>query len=230
MLGRIILSIIILLAPSVYAQDTARYFDASRWAAEIAAFEKTETDNPTAHGGIVFVGSSSIKYWHKDLADAMAPLEVTPRGFGGSTMYDVLINADRLIIKHQPKALVLYEGDNDIGQYHVSPQTVQDLFLDLAVLLQEALPDLHIYVLSIKPSPARMAQWPAMNHGNRLLKEACDRDAALTFIDVATPMFNKDGTLKRDLFDRDGLHMNDRGYALWREIIRPRLLQDYHPR
>ena len=56
--------------------------------AEIAKFEAAEAENPTAKGGILFTGSSSIRMW-KTLSEDMAPLPVSNRGFGGSTLRQV---------------------------------------------------------------------------------------------------------------------------------------------
>ena len=38
-------------------------------------------------------------------------------------------------------------------------------------------------------------------------------------------MFNEDGTLKEDIFQSDNLHMNRKGYVLWRETLLPVLME-----
>ncbi len=47
---------------------------------------------------MVCVGSSSIRMWHGQIADDLAPLTVIPRGFGGSNMNDLLHYVDELAI------------------------------------------------------------------------------------------------------------------------------------
>jgi lysophospholipase L1-like esterase len=32
-------------------------------------------------------------------------------------------------------------------------------------------------------------------------------------------MINEDGTIKKELFIEDNLHMNEKGYAIWQRII-----------
>ena len=39
------------------------------------------------------------------------------------------------------------------------------------------------------------------------------------FIDLHTPMLGADGLARPELFRADRLHLNERGYALWHELI-----------
>ena len=50
------------------------------------------------------------------------------------------------------------------------------------------------------------------------------RDKRLSYADVYSVMLNGD-TVREDIFIQDRLHMNEQGYALWDEVIRPMLLQ-----
>jgi lysophospholipase L1-like esterase len=45
----------------------------------------------------------------------------------------------------------------------------------------------------------------------------------MEFINVFPLMLGADGKPKPDIFVKDGLHMNERGYAIWREAVRPYL-------
>ena len=82
------------------------------WASEMAAFQR-EDQKPTTPGGIVFVGSSSIRLW--DLARSFPNLPVINRGFGGSQIIDSVTHADLLVIRHKPRTVILYAGDNDLA-------------------------------------------------------------------------------------------------------------------
>ena len=64
-----------------------------------------------------------------------------------------------------------------------------------------------------------------MDRANRLMAAFADADPDVTFIDVASPMFDESGEL-RGLFVEDGLHMNPQGYEIWTDTIRPVLLRD----
>jgi lysophospholipase L1-like esterase len=139
-------------------------------------------------------------------------------------MNDLLYYADTLVINDQPRAVIIYEGDNDIA-LGISPGTVLATFDQVRAKIHAALPDVRIYVLSIKPSISRWPMWPKMQEANRLLKSACDRDDKLTFIDIGSSMLGADGAPKADIFKADMLHMTDAGYRLWTEAVRPVLLE-----
>src|SRR5688572_19564376 len=54
-----------------------------KWATAIAQFAEADLDQAPAPGGVLFVGSSSIRLW-KTLAEDFPRLPVINRGFGGS--------------------------------------------------------------------------------------------------------------------------------------------------
>ena len=212
--------------PAVAQQEEIpAYFDAQRWEEPISAFEAQDQANFPPTGAIVFNGSSSIYFWHEHLAEDMAPLTVIPRGFGGSTLLDALYYLDRIVLPYQPRAIVLYEGDNDIGRFKITPLRLRELFAGYVNKVRERLPETRIYLLAIKPSVARWADWPAMQEANRLLEELCAADPLLTYIDVATPLLGVDGMPDASLFVEDRLHLNRAGYELWQTIVRPVLLE-----
>lgn len=201
------------------------YPDPERLGAEIRAFEDSDRRLPPPSGAIVCLGSSSMRMWHEHLASDLSPLTVVPRGFGGSTLYDALVYLPRIVLDLRPRALLLYEGDNDID-FGVSPDGVRKTFDALVHEVQHALPGTRIYVLSIKPSPARWALWPEMREANHLLDLACGDDSLLTYVDIATPMLDENGLPRGNLFLPDSLHMNPDGYAIWKSVIRPVLLEN----
>lgn len=206
-------------------EEIPAYFDAARWEEPISTFEAQDQADFPPSGVIVFNGSSSIYFWHERLAEDMAPLTVIPRGFGGSTMLDALYYLDRIVLPYQPRAIVLYEGDNDISRFKITPLRLRELFLGYVNKVHESLPETRIYLLAVKPSMARWADWPAMQEANRLLEELCTADPLLSYIDVATPLLGANGMPDESLFVEDRLHLNRKGYELWREVVRPVLLE-----
>jgi lysophospholipase L1-like esterase len=201
------------------------YPDPERLESEVLAFEESDRSAPPPSGAVLCLGSSSMRMWHEHLASDLSPLTVVPRGFGGSTMYDALFYLPRIVLDLLPRALLLYEGDNDID-FGVSPEGVRETFDEFVREVRRSLPGVRIYVISIKPSPARWALWPEMREANRLLAFACGGDSLLTFVDVATPMLGENGLPRGSLFLPDSLHMNEDGYAVWRSAIRPVLLEN----
>lgn len=74
------------------------YRDSARWQGDIDRFRAQDAEHPQPAGAVVCVGSSSIRMWHGQIADDLAPLTVIPRGFGGSNMNDLLHYVDELAI------------------------------------------------------------------------------------------------------------------------------------
>ena len=201
--------------------------DPAFFADDIAAFEAEDRAHPPPSRPIVFVGSSSIRLWGTLAAD-MAPLPVIDRGFGGSRLVHAIHYADRIVIPYHPRAVVLYAGDNDLGERTGKHATdVADDFRTFASLVLSQVPDTRIYYIAIKPSPLRWARWPEMAKANAQIAEYCETDPRLAFLDVASAMLASGSPPARELFLFDGLHLSARGYALWTSVIKPRLLADF---
>ena len=192
------------------------------WEPAIQAFEAQGCGSPTEPGPALFVGSSSIRFWDTLAAD-LAPIPVLNRGFGGAQLPDLLRYADRIILPCQPRAVVIYAGENDLGAWWVWPGRVVDRFRQLVERLRQANPELPIVLLAIKPSPYFAHRRARQTEANRLLRAYCEATPGLAFIDVASLLLDADGGLRPELY-RDGLHLNAGGYALWREQVRPVLL------
>ena len=218
-----LLAVVLIWAATPFAFGAVEYPDPERFRGAIDAFLAAEAETPTSKGAIVATGSSSMRGWHRRIAADLAPLQVIPRGFGGSNMADVLHFVEELVLRHEPRAVLLYEGDNDIA-LGGSPERVLGDFDAVAKAIHERLPETRIYIIAVKPSLSRWHMWEAMQAVNAGFAERAEADARLTFIDVATPMLNDAGEPKPEIFIRDGLHMNGAGYDIWRDAVRPVLL------
>lgn len=199
---------------AAFAQDAKP----DQWAAAIDAFAQADRESPPPTGGVVFVGSSSIRLW--DLSAAFPGLPVVNRGFGGSQISDSVRHVDRLVLKHRPKTVVLYAGDNDISAGKSPAQVLAD-FTAFVSKVHAALPATRIAFVGIKPSVARWKLVAQVREANALIRAACDKDDRLGFIDVDGPMLGYDGKPRADLFVADGLHLSPKGYALWTTLTRP---------
>ncbi len=194
--------------------------DPSRWETAIARLEAADKESPPPERPVVFVGSSSIRLW--DVEARFPGLTVLNRGFGGSQIVDSVYYADRIILKYRPRAIVFYAGDNDIAAGK-SPQAVVEDFAALLAKIESAQPDCPIFFLSLKPSLARWALFDQMKEANRRIGALATGHPQLHFVDVAGPMLGPDGRPRSELFVDDGLHLNEAGYTLWTDILRPRL-------
>jgi lysophospholipase L1-like esterase len=219
-LANIVLSLIIACPALVKAwPDPMRFQDA------IDGFTAQDESAIPPFGAIVGTGSSSMRFWQTDdrFATDFAPLTVINRGFGGSVMHDVEVFLDDLVLRYQPRAVLLYEGDNDVAEDIPLDMILASYDRIQARLDAEAHPP-RVYLLSVKPSLLRWSMWPAMQAVNAALKARAESHPRVTYIDVASPMLNEAGTPREDIFVEDGLHMNAKGYDLWRDAVTPIVL------
>ena len=204
-------------APPAQAPQTGA---PGRFDAAFAAFAADDAAHPHPPGGVLFVGSSSIRLW-SDLEDQFSDLPVViKRGFGGSQLSDCVRNLSRLVLRYQPKTVLVYAGDNDIAEGS-APHEVLQRFAAFVEGVHAALPATRIAFISIKPSPARAILLPEIRTANALIRDYADRVPNVDYIDVYTPMLGPDGMPRRELFRDDALHLNAAGYALWKRVIGP---------
>ena len=207
------------------AGDSKEYPSPERFEKNMQKFEAADKKQPPPKGAIVCIGSSSMRGWHKTIKNDLAPLTVIPRGFGGSNMNDALHFADRIVLPYKPRAVVVYEGDNDIAQ-GIAPEKVADTFRAFVTKVQTEFPNCRIYFLSIKPSISRWHMWPEMKKANSLIDAECEKDKRLTFVDVAFGMLDDEGNPRKEIFQDDNLHMTRGGYVIWRDVLKPILLKN----
>ena len=207
---------------ALLAQDLP---DPARFESDIQRFEAQDKQTPPPRGAIVLTGSSSITRWNDRSVKDLAPLTVIPRGFGGSVMNDVLHYVDRVVIKYQPRAVLIYEGDNDTDPSRAYPKTmILDQLSQIIAKIHKALPETRIYVLSVKPSVRRWSVWPQAQDVNAGYQAIAAKDPLVYYVDVATPFLDKDGKVMTDVFVEDNLHHNDLGTLIWGSAIRAALM------
>lgn len=193
--------------------------NASRWEAEIQAFEASDRTKPPPQNAILFIGSSSFRLW-QSLAQDFPGKQVINRGFGGSEITDSTALADRIIFPYHPRMIVLYAGDNDLANGKSVQQVVSD-YRTFVKTVRTRLPEAQIAFVSIKPSPSRWhlkAQIEAANQEIEAIKQK-----GLVFIDVYHPMLGPDGNPDPSFFMPDKLHPNTKAYHLWATVIAPYL-------
>ncbi len=173
---------------------------------------------------VLFLGSSSINLW-ENIYNDMAPMKIIRRSYGGATIRDMLYNYDVIARGYQPRSIVLYVENDVCG----SPEdlTVGEAFDFFRVFIGKIrceYPDTPFYILSLKPSFAREKMIPKQQFINSLLEEYAGITPNLFFVDVASCLYNSNGTLRTDIFKEDNLHMNQIGYDLWTARLKPLLI------
>jgi lysophospholipase L1-like esterase len=166
----------------------------------------------------VFYGSSSIRMWESLYKD-FKPYYPVNLGFGGSTLAACVWFFDRIMKSLHPDHLIVYAGDNDLGDGR-NPEEVYIFFQQFLACFQRSFGDVPLTFISIKPSPARKNLGDKICYTNKLIKQVIDKKGAnYYFIDVYSKMADAAGNPKREFFDADGLHLSSKGYALWKDIL-----------
>ena len=204
--------------------DESKYPNPARFESKLEAFSDLDHTNPPEDNAILCIGSSSMHGWHETIREDLAPLTVIPRGIGGSNMNDIVHYLDKIVFPYHPRAILVYEGDNDLAM-GLSPVDVIDSYRVFEKLVHSVLPECRIYFMAIKPSVRRESLLEQQLISNRFIETFCETDDRLIYIDVASPMLNGDGLPKPELFKEDQLHMARAGYKLWRDAVYPVLEQ-----
>jgi lysophospholipase L1-like esterase len=164
---------------------------------------------------VVFYGSSSIRLWPR-----LESRRIVNRGFGGSTLEACAYFFERLVVPLHPRSLVVYAGENDLGDGR-SPEQVLGWFRELAAKIDRHLPGIPFGYISVKPSPARTSILERIRLANSLVKQEIDRHPAAYFIQVLDSMLDSEGRPRQELYLPDGLHLSLAGYRLWDQLLVP---------
>ena len=214
----ILLAGLMLAAPlSAVAQTSPALPDPARFAAEFTAFETQDQANPPGDCRIVFVGSSTIRFWSSLDAD-MTGFSVLNRGFGGARISDINAVFARFVAPYHPRAIVFYAGENDFAAGRTAPDVVAD-FARFMELKTRTLGSTPVFFISLKPSRLREAQMPGQAWINARIRAMAAGRRDLTYVDVVPSMLGPDRR-PMDIFRADGLHMTPAGYAIWTSIVR----------
>lgn len=167
---------------------------------------------------VVFYGSSTFTHW-LTLAPDFPQVQAVNLGFGGSTLAACAWFFEQVVPRQQPAALLVYAGDNDLGDGR-TPEEVVLFFEQLLASSKAQLGAIPLCFISIKPSPARLYLRDNIQYANACIRQ---RIAALGppyyFLDVYPAMLDGQGNPQRALYEADGLHLSPAGYALWQQAI-----------
>jgi hypothetical protein len=206
--------------------DKARSEDPLVWEEDIRALETATRGSFPPGEAVVFIGSSSIRFWDSLHVD-LAPIPVIQHGFGGAKLNDVVYYADRLVSAYRPRAVVVFAGSNDITPRDAkTPEILLASYRKFVSKVRQHQPDLPIYYIAITPSPRRWVVWPIAQTTNAFILNFCATDDKLHFIDTGPALLSSAGEPDPPNYFFDKLHLSEKGYRLWSSIIRPRLLAD----
>jgi lysophospholipase L1-like esterase len=167
---------------------------------------------------VVFYGSSSVRLW-ETLAHDFGHSDIVNAGFGGSSLEACAHFFERLIVPLQPRSLVVYAGDNDLGDGGASDIDVYRSYLELVRKLDWHLPTCRLTFLSIKPSPSRWGLRDRIRRVNDMIATHIATRPNSRFVDIFTPMLDWNGLPARQYFVDDLLHLSPKGYQLWTQVL-----------
>ena len=164
-------------------------------------------------GCILLYGGSHFACWREDwMTRQMAPYRLCNRAFGGSTAEEALYYYPRLVRPVAPRALLYYEGDNDLALGY-TPSEVWELSKRVLAWARHDAPGrLPIVLLGLKHAPARAALRPFQDAYNALLRDAAADDPDMVYVDQASYLEDEAGRVKTELYSEDLLHVNEAGY------------------
>jgi len=196
------------------------------YAKEINAFGEADAKQMPPAGAVLFIGSSSVRFW-TTLAQDFPEIPVINRGFGGSQISDSTKYADRIAIPYKPKMIIMFAGTNDLAAGKKPKQVLQE-YKDFVDTIHKALPDTRIVFLSVSPTVARWKNEANVLEANHLIQEFTFQTNSptekLSFLDTHSDLLTPDGLPQPKLLRKDGLHFNADGYKVLVSLVKPRIL------
>lgn len=212
-----ILLIVLATSPRLSAAETNHNF--GQWEKEVAAFEASDRTNPPPKDALLFTGSSTIRKW-TTLARDFPNQPVINRGVGGSEVVDITHFADRIVFPYEPKMIFFRCGGNDIAAGKSAEQVFAD-FKEFVATVRTKLPETEIVFISWNPSIARWRNNDKEQTYNKLVRDFIKQAPHVEYCDASDISLGTDGKPRPDLFVKDGLHFNAKGYKLLAERVRP---------
>jgi len=193
---------------------------------EVKEREQKQVLPRTQNKQVLFYGSSSIRMW-ETLEDDFPKIDIINQAFGGSTLAACAWFFKRLVPQHEPDAIVVYAGDNDLGDGR-HPEEVFFSFKGIMELITEYFDKIPVAFLSVKPTIARHHLKKSIEFTNKIIKEEIEvKYPNCTFIDIYDPML-ADGKLDPKLYEADGLHLSPAGYEIWKKVVERDFLQQFY--
>jgi lysophospholipase L1-like esterase len=188
---------------------------------DIQRFKQQDSIKFPPKKAVLFIGSSTFTKW-TDVASYFPGHTIINRGFGGSSLPDVIYYVKDIVYPYKPKQVVVYCGENDFTG-GASPKVVVERVGQLFDLIRKKYPMVQITYISIKPSPSREKYRAMMVEANAIIAAMISKMKRTNYINTYDAMFDADGKLMTDIFLSDKLHMNAKGYAIWAKIMGPYL-------
>lgn len=174
---------------------------------------------------VLFYGSSSIRLW-STLKDDFKSYNVLNHGFGGAKISDAIYYYHRLVKPYPSKAIVVFVGSNDMDisqKKHFHVLKTFHAFKKLYKMHEKNFDIPFIYIL-ITPTIRRENMWDKTHQFNQKVLKFAEKKDQLHILDL-THEFLKNGKPNELLFIKDGLHLSNAGYEIWKKAVNQKLKQ-----
>jgi hypothetical protein len=217
-------NIFLLLSFAVLSCSPVRKYqnlpEVKAWDKDIQQFEQLDKSESYPENAILFAGSSSIRLW-TTLEKDMAPYPVIQRGFGGSKLSDMVVYASRIFDPHPCSAIVIFIANDITGSNNdKSPEEVAALFRNVVKTIRKTHPVTPVFWIAVTPTELRWKVWPQIQKANNLIQKICEKGDNTYFIKTDFAFLDKSGQPLGEYFRSDKLHLNEKGYVVWNEIIK----------
>ena len=207
------------------------------WFDNTASYASSATDIEIRDGGVydlpkgkvIFYGASNFTRWTTLEKDMAPELDALNHGIGGATDASLLEHLDRLVLRYEPKAVVIQCSNNDVHKYtdEQCKQTKEELYSRI----REALPDTVIIFVSHMPLPSRTQYWQTstrLQDLNAWVKEFCDAREKCEYLDVFDDILEIANVyLSGDTgaYFNDSSHFNAAGQKKFCEAMKPGIIK-----
>jgi hypothetical protein len=193
------------------------------WDKDIQKFEQLDKSEKYPVDAILFAGSSSIRLW-STLEKDMSPYHIIQRGYGGAKLSDFAVYAGRILDPHPCRAIVLFIANDIMGTAQdKTPKEVAALFRNVLKTIRKSHHSTPVFWIAVTPTPSRWKVWPEIMKANEMIRNICDNKNNTYFIKTDFAFLNENGVPKDELFRDDRLHLTEKGYAAWTQIIKKEL-------
>lgn len=179
---------------------------------------------PITRKAILFLGDEMVKNgeWNELLHNNNVKNRGAWWGYGGniqavSSYVDATFaNRDKGVLRQHPAKMLLYTGTEDVNNTQRDLEEVKQAYKTLVEKIQHLAPSCPLALVSLMPTSNVNPRIPAFN---AWLKQLCEQDQLLTYIDIYSSLANADGVAHPDYFK--GNYIYAMGYVKIAQAIAP---------
>lgn len=171
---------------------------------------------PESKGKTIFLGDSLTEGC--EWAELFQNPDILNRGIAGDQTEGILKRL-KLVLDLQPKQLFLMIGVNDL-LFH-SPEKIIDNYRKIVEQIHTDSPSTRLFLQSCLPVNNEVRNLTIGNEDLQTINQGIQKiasDYAVPFINLYPDFTDEKGNLNTD-FTADGIHLNGKGYAVWRDKV-----------